>query len=287
MTVSAAPPIAAPSAPAPRVSLVVPAFNEPPEILAQSIASITAQSFVDFECLLIDESTDPASIRAAVALCDADPRLRRIVPPQRIGLAASLNLGIDHARGDYLARFDADDVCYPERLALQVTYLDAHREVDVLGAGLELITPSGETVAFRAYPLQHAAIARRMHLTTAIAHPTVMARRSAIVSAGGYDPSFRFAEDLDLWLRLLNRGTRFANLDQPLVRYRQDVTRRRPDHWRYNLIARRRNFASSHAFRRIMGIGALSIWTHTPPGLQEMIFRTLILRAGTQERQAS
>lgn len=283
--VSAMPPVAAASAPAPRVSLVVPAFNEPPEILRQSIASITAQSFADFECLLVDESTDPASIDAAIALCDADPRLHRVVPAERIGLAASLNLGIEHARGDYIARFDADDVCYPERLALQVAYLDAHRDVDVLGAGLELITPTGETVAFRAYPPRHVMIARRMHLTTAIAHPTVMARRAAIVAAGGYDPAFRFAEDLDLWLRLLNRGVRFANLGAPLVRYRQDVTRRRSDHWRYNLLARRRNFALSHALQRIMGIGALSVWTHTPPGLQEVIFRKLILRAEMQKRE--
>ena len=116
-----------------------------------------------------------------------------------------------------------------------------------------------------------------MQLTTTMAHPTVMFRREAIEQYGGYNPDFRFAEDLDLWLRWINAGLRFANLQQVLVHYRQDNTRRNRLHWRYNLRARTSNFSSSYSILRILGITGIATWAALPKVVQEHLFRFLIL----------
>lgn len=263
----------------PRVTFVVPAFNEAPSVMAESFASIVAQDFADFECLVIDESIRAESVAACETLCAADPRFRRIVPTSRIGLAASLNLGIAAARGDYIARFDSDDICAPDRLSLQVAMLDASPHVGVLGGALRIIDSSGHELAMRAYPVDHETIARRFHSTTPVAHPTAMVRKSVFNAVGLYDPTFRFAEDLDLWLRMLNAGVVFANLPDTLVHYRQNRTQRHQDHWRFNLRARRKNFVAQHLLRRIVGIGAIGIWRYTPPKVQAAIFRALLLKS--------
>jgi glycosyltransferase involved in cell wall biosynthesis len=263
---------------APPVSVVVPAFNEAPAVLAESLNSLVAQTFADFECIVVDESTDASSAAACKALCDRDDRFRYVRPPKRIGLSSSLNLGVQMSRGDLIARFDSDDVCVPDRLERQVAYLSAHPQVGVLGGGLELMDEAGRTVAFRDYPAEQAEIERRFQSTTAIAHPTVMMRRHLLLEHGGYDSDFRFAEDLDLWLRLLNRGVRFANLPGVLVRYRQQTTRRNPLHWRFNLRARLKNFSMRQFPRRVAGICAIAIWGSLPDRLQQLIFRSVVLR---------
>jgi glycosyltransferase involved in cell wall biosynthesis len=262
----------------PRVSIVVPAFNEPPAILAESLASVVAQTFADFECLVIDESTDLVCAVACREYCDSDPRLRYVRPPERIGLAASLNMGIDLAQGELIARFDSDDICLPDRLALQVAFFDAHPDIGVVGGALELMDEDGRTTALRRYPLSHRQIERRFHTTTAVAHPTVMMRKSLLEQYGAYDPVFRFAEDLDLWLRLLNRGVRFANLDEVLVRYRQQITRRNSGHWQFNLRARKRNLTARFLPLRLAGICAIEVWSKMPHAAQEFIFARLLLR---------
>jgi glycosyltransferase involved in cell wall biosynthesis len=262
----------------PRVTFVVPCFNETPEILAESLGSVAAQDCSDFECFVIDDSTNPLSSATCAEFCAADLRFTHIVPPERLGLAASLNLGIAQARGEFIARFDSDDICLPHRLSLQLSAMDHDPNIDVLGGGLEIMDKNGGTIAFRDYPADHSAIAQQFHGTTPIAHPTVLMRRTSVQAAGGYDPEFRFAEDLDLWLRLLNHGARFANVQQTLVRYRQQNTNRNPDHWRYNLRARRKNLARPYLLRRLIGIGVIGVWTHTPVILQKAVFRMLLLR---------
>ena len=263
----------------PQITFVVPCFNEEPHILTESLGSVALQDFRNFECLVIDESTEPVSKQAVAAICNSDERFRHVVPPQRIGLAGSLNLGISQARGEFIARFDSDDVCLPNRLSLQLDWMIKNPLVDVLGGGLEIIDYEGNTLAFRDYPSDHETISRQFHRTTAVAHPTVLMRTAALKAIGGYDPQFRFAEDLDLWLRMLNHGIRFANMPQALVKYRQNNTSRNSDHWRFNLRARKKNFARSHFISRLIGIGLINTWLYTPALVQKQIFSLALLRS--------
>lgn len=262
----------------PEVSIIIPSFNERPEVIGESLRSVMAQTFTDFECIVVDESTDPEREQACRRICAEDKRFIYHRPASRLGLAASLNAGIEMARGKWIARFDSDDICMPNRLAVQMAYLSEHPTVDLLGGGLEIIDEEGTTLGFRDYPEQHEQIERAMQLTTPLAHPTVIYRRQLVIDAGGYDATFRCAEDLDLWLRFLHRGARFANVRQTLVRYRQQSVKRSSFHWRFNLRARCKNFSSRLFVRRLAGVIAISAWTILPTGVQENIFKTLIFR---------
>ncbi len=262
----------------PKVSIIIPSFNESERILEQSFASLVSQSFGDFECLVIDESTDLFIAKSCKRLCEQDKRFSYIHPEKRIGLAASLNLGISKAKGDLIARFDADDLCMPNRLELQVSFMDSYPDIDILGGGLEIMNEEGKTLAFRQYPSDHSRIERRLLTTTAIAHPTVMMRKNIIDRFGGYDSSFRFSEDLDLWLRLINRGVKFANLSEVLVRYRQQTTHRNPLHWRFNLRARTKNMSMRHLPLRVFGICAIAVWGSLPGSIQKRIYSYMLLR---------
>ena len=262
----------------PRVTIVVPSFNEAADVLRESLDSVAAQTMGDFECLVIDESTRPESAAACRALCERDSRFRYVHPNTRIGLAASLNLGLSLARAPLIARFDADDICLPYRLERQVAFLEAYPDVDVLGGGLEIFTAEAGTIAIRDYPVDPQTIERRFHTTTPIAHPTVMMRKSVVDRFGGYDTSFCFAEDLDLWLRLINRGVCFANLPDVVVRYRQQSTTRHPQHWKYNLRARIQNFSRRQFLRRLIGLLAIAVWRVVPKPIQSHVFLRLLLR---------
>ncbi len=265
------------SASTPLVTVVVPSFNEAPHVVRASLESIRNQTFSSFECIVVDESTNPELAEACQSVCAEDPRFIYLHPAERLGLPKSLNLAISQARSRLIARFDSDDVCMPERLALQVAFLEAHPEISVLGGAINIIGDEGQVLAHRSYPGDSAKIAKGMQLTTTMAHPTVMFRREAIEQYGGYNPDFRFAEDLDLWLRWINAGLRFANLQQVLVHYRQDNTRRNRLHWRYNLRARTSNFSSSYSILRILGITGIATWAALPKVVQEHLFRFLIL----------
>lgn len=260
----------------PKVSVIVPAFNVPPELLHFSLLSISAQTFSDFECLVIDESVDPALVRSCRQACECDPRFRYIHPENRLGLAGSLNLGISLSKGELVARFDSDDLCLPDRLQRQVDYLAQHPDVDILGGGLEIIDFDDRTIAYRRYPETHDRIVRQLQIMTPIAHPTVMARKHMLMQAGGYNTNFHYAEDIELWLRLLAQGARFANLNEILVRYRQPEAIRNRRHWIFNLRARLRNFRFSFLPLRIAGIVMIAVWTFLPAWMQSRIVHCLI-----------
>lgn len=262
----------------PLVSILIPTFNENPDTIALSFQSIRNQTWQDFECLVIDESTDGDKAEAIRRECELDDRFTYIHPESRLGLAGSLNLGLAQARGNLIARCDSDDICLPDRMDAQVSFLENHPEVGIVGGSVEIVDDAGASAGFRHYPCSHKAIYSSMMLTNAMAHPTVMFRKSIADSFGTYDPKFRYAEDLELWLRWLNAGVQFRNLQQVLLKYRQQTTTREIENWRYNLRARVRHYSYTHLLARTLGIVGIAIWSRIPPPLQERLFRVLLFR---------
>jgi GT2 family glycosyltransferase len=128
---------------------------------------------------------------------------------------------VREARAPLVAWLDADDVALPGRLAKQAAFLDAHPDVAVAGSWLELIDEKGRTLGYRCYPTNDAAIRAALPRFNPIPQPGVMARREALLAAGGYvERPDGVCEDYDLWCRLARTGARFANLPEPLTRYR-------------------------------------------------------------------
>lgn len=202
----------------PCVSVLMPVYNAE-AYLRDAVESVLAQNFTDFEFLIHDDGSTDGSAEILRTFAAIDPRIH-LSKSLNLGVAIVLNQLIHRARGRYLARMDADDVCVSNRLELQVSYLDRVEDVDVLGGDCVVIDASSRPIYYIRPPQRHAELDDR-HLRghCAIVHPTVMLRRDAVTAVGGYDQSIRSAEDLDLWLRLAERG-KLANLSEVLLKYR-------------------------------------------------------------------
>ncbi|MBL7982740.1 MAG: glycosyltransferase [Flavobacteriales bacterium] len=203
----------------PRVTVLLPVYNAAP-FLRATLDSILHQRFSDFEILAMDDGSTDGSL--AILSSYTDPRLRVVAHERNKGLIATLNEGIEAARGTYIARMDADDLMHPDRLAQQVAHLDAHPELVVLATCVETINSDGEVTGkwdVDQATLDEQAIRAMMPRTNCIAHPSVMIRRSALADLR-YSPAQKGAEDWDLWLRMLSRGLRIAKLPDMLLQYR-------------------------------------------------------------------
>lgn len=176
-----------------------------------------SQSFGDFEYLMVNDG-DPEEARR-IELRFRDPRIRIISPPAPLGLSGSRNHGLEQARGELIAFIDSDDFCEPGRLEKQVAFLAANPDHVLVGTALRYVNENSETIGGRVYPADDAEIKRRLVTVNCIAQPSVMARRQALIDAGGYDHEFPCAEDYALWIRLAGFG-KFHNLQEKLVAYR-------------------------------------------------------------------
>jgi glycosyltransferase involved in cell wall biosynthesis len=202
---------------APLVTVLMSVHNDL-RFLPAAVESILAQAFEDFEFLIVDDGSNDGCSEYLHAL--RDERVHVLTNSANIGLTRSLNRGLDVAGGKYIARMDADDISEPERIALQVSFLEEHSHVGLLGTGRLLIDEAGEIIASAAATSGRFEVRRKMLLGNAFAHPTVMMRRDVLECRRlRYDETFQTAQDYELWVRLLAR-TAGDNLPDPLVRYR-------------------------------------------------------------------
>lgn len=212
--------------PAPRVTVLMSVFNTM-DFLAQSVESVLAQTFRDFEFLVIDDGSTDSSGEFLARI--SDPRVRLWRSEKNLGLTRSLKLGVAMAQGDYLARMDADDIADPERLARQTAFLDEHADVGIVGSLCRIIDGRGRARGEYRVPFGDLHIRWTSLLANPFAHPTVMIRRKVMIQHGlNYDEAHETVEDYDLWTRVL-RHTRGANLPRPLLQYRRHpgITRTR------------------------------------------------------------
>lgn len=217
----------------PTVSVLMPAHNAE-RYLGEAVESILGQTFRDFEFLIVDDGSTDRSRAILERYAAQDPRIRLTSRPNT-GYAAALNELLGLARGELVARMDADDVALPERLGRQVEYLRAHPDVICVGTAVQLIDEAGRFLRDRHPGLDHEAIQERaLAGDCALNHPSVMMRRAALEAVGGYHVEFMPAEDLDLWLRLGEIG-RLTNLPDVLMKYRQHEASFSEQHQRLQL----------------------------------------------------
>jgi glycosyltransferase involved in cell wall biosynthesis len=244
----------------PEISIIVPSFNPNADTFRVAIKSIAEQSYSNFECLIVDESTD---INVTSLICDTvgeDPRFQVITPDRRIGLAASLNLGLSMARGEFAARMDTDDKCMTHRLFEQHSFFKKNPTISIVGSAVNIIDGSDQTIAQRSYPIDHEHIIKQLSFLTPIAHPTVMFRTSSVRAVGGYDPTLKFCEDLDLWLRCAAAGLKFSNIPEVLLEYRSVTHNRSRGHWNDNARVRFNNPAPHFKLHKYLGIMLIGMW---------------------------
>ena len=206
---------------APLVSVALPVFNGGAD-LRLAIQSIVNQSFTDWELLLIDDGSTDGAI-GAVDL--SDPRIRLIRDGANRGLTARLNQAVDLARGEYVARMDADDISHSERFARQAAYLDTHPEVDLLGARCLVINGAERFTGMLPFAETHAEICAAPWRGFYMAHPTWMGRIGWFRRFRYADPGAYRCEDQQLLLKA-HSESRYHALPDPLLAYRvRDRTR--------------------------------------------------------------
>lgn len=201
------------ASPSPRVTVLMPAYNAE-KFLLESIGSILDQTFKDFEFLIIDDGSTDGS--AEIIRSYSDPRIRFVQNTENLKLTATLNAGLALARGEYIARMDADDFSLPERLAKQVMFLDTHPAVGIVGVWAQAF---GEAHFKIPHPADSERIRAKLLFDTALVHPAVLMRRTFLDSQClRYAPLGHF-EDYDLWQRAA-RLFPLANLAENLFCYR-------------------------------------------------------------------
>jgi glycosyltransferase involved in cell wall biosynthesis len=207
----------------PRVSILLPC-RDAAAYLPEAIASIEAQTFPDFEVLAVDDGSEDSSGELLAAWAARDARVR-IVETARRGLVAALEAALAQARGELIARMDADDIAEPRRLELQVALLDSNPGLSACGTRVRYFPRA----AIREGALRYEEwlnslttpeeISRDIFVECPIAHPTLLARRTALLAVGGYqDPGW--PEDYDLILRLWEAGHRMAKVPEVLLHWR-------------------------------------------------------------------
>ena len=187
--------------------------------LAKAVASVRDQTFSDFEFIIIDDGSTDGSGELLERFAAADERIR-LVRRENRGLTASLNEGVSLARAALIARMDADDVSLPQRFERQMAFLERHPDVVAVGTSCLAMDEDDDQICPYPAELDHERIDQvNLRHGGGIAHPTAMIRRDALLAIGGYDERFHVAQDMDLFLRLGERG-RLANLPDILLHYR-------------------------------------------------------------------
>jgi glycosyltransferase involved in cell wall biosynthesis len=202
----------------PTVSVMMPVFNSG-RFVAAVVRSLLAQTYRDFELLIMDDGSRDDSPRILRDLAETDPRIRLSLRENH-GTLATRNELLKLARGKYLAVNDSDDLSLPHRLERQVAFLDAHPDVAVVGGWFDMIDARGRRLTTLHPPADDAEIQRlalRGHCS--ICHSAGMMRRDAVERVGGYGRDFKFAHDLELWLRLGEVG-KLANLPETVIQFR-------------------------------------------------------------------
>lgn len=198
----------------PRASVIMPVYNNAAFVL-EAVHSILVQTYSDFELILIDDGSTDGSAYLISQI--TDPRVVKIFHSTNRGLVATLNEGLNMATGDYIVRMDSDDFSTPDRLAVQISFMDQNPWIDLCGAAYT--TSIGEVT--RVNPASHEEIRTWLLFHCCICHPTIIIRNSMIHRLGvQYDSNYPHAEDYELWNRLASQ-IQMANLPVNLLYYRQ------------------------------------------------------------------
>lgn len=199
---------------------MLPAWNAA-GTLPHAVESIRAQTFTDWELVLVDDGSTDDTPALIERWSRVEPRLRAVRQPHA-GIASALNLGLARARGELIARLDADDVSRADRFEQQVRLLEACPESGVASCLVEFGGDPGSSPGFARHVawlnslVTPEAIALGRFIEAPVAHPSVMFRRSLVACHGGYRDG-PFPEDYELWLRWFERGVRFAKVPEPLL----------------------------------------------------------------------
>jgi GT2 family glycosyltransferase len=190
----------------PKVTVLIPVFNRE-RFVDEAIRSVIAQDFEDFELLVVDDGSTDATPRVLESWRERDPRVVVVTSQHNLGIPAALNLGLQHARGQYVARLDSDDLMMRRRLREQAAVLDARSDVVLVSCAYDIVDLDGRRLGTWNGDEPHEVMRFLLNFFNAVGGGgQVMFRRDEVLQEGGFAVRFPTSEDYELWVRLLRRG---------------------------------------------------------------------------------
>ena len=214
----------------PKVSVLMSNYNTPVGYLKKSIESVLTQTFADFELVIINDGSTDCSRDVLYDYANRDGRIRIIENEKNCGLPRSLNRGIENCQGEYIARMDTDDICYPDRLQKQVAFMDAHPEYIVSGAWADVFFDDENNILKTWTPKICSQEEYRIRLmfnsAPLIIHPTAIFRKEFLDKHHlryPEDLKYKFAEDYKMWTQCIFCGD-IGILEEPVIKYRDEIS---------------------------------------------------------------
>jgi glycosyltransferase involved in cell wall biosynthesis len=200
----------------PKVTVLMPAYNAG-KYIAEAIQSVLDQTFTDFELLIINDGSTDETVKTINSF--GDPRIV-LIDQENKGISAALNVGLNVARAPYVARFDADDVCYPDRLKIQYDFITAYPQYSVIGSAANYVDAEGHYI-FTHHPAAHLdeEIQQLKYSVCPFIHSSVIYKKELVVNNGGYSEHAYTYEDHFLWVNIL-KNEKACNLSQALIKVR-------------------------------------------------------------------
>jgi glycosyltransferase involved in cell wall biosynthesis len=210
-------------------------YKENPSHLRESLDSVFNQTVLPSEVVLVKDGPLTSELDQVIENYQKKYSILKVITLKKNkGLGSALNEGLKHCSYEWVARMDTDDICYPERFEKQLQYLSENKEIAILGTYIsEFNKLPGDINSSRKLPTHHNELQLFSHWRNPLNHPTVMFKKSVIEDVGSYQEIHLF-EDFYLWLRVINKGYKIANLPESLVHFRiDDNTIARRHGWNY------------------------------------------------------
>jgi len=202
----------------PKISVIMSVFNGS-KFLSHAIQSILNQTFKEFEFIIVNDGSTDDSLNIIRSFESADSRIK-VISKLNEGLAKSLNAAISVSKGKFIARMDADDISYENRLEKQYEYMQKNKSIDLCGCSMDIIDELGNVTSEKIQISNIDDIQKKRYFQSPILHITFFGKKSFFVKHNGYREQFKYAQDYDLVLRGINTGAKICNIKDKLVQYR-------------------------------------------------------------------
>lgn len=256
------------------VSVVIATYNESPSFIKASLDSIQNQTYKNLEVFVLDDST-VAETCDSIDTYKSDSRFHIVRQDERMGFVRALNMGLEFSNGKYIARMDADDICEKNRIKYEVAFLEANPEIDIVGGQMNIIDNDGKLLSRRNYPCNGLQLYLYSIVRDPLAHPTVLIRRNIVDEGYRYDEVMKKAEDIDLWLRILNDNHKIANIPDIVLNYRIEngfTEKRTGSQQKFVAFARKRNASWKRPLFSALSVCSTEIYSHLPSGFLTVLY---------------
>ena len=202
------------------ISVIMSTYNEPVNYISHAVSSILVQTYKNFEFIIVVDNPDNhEAVDYLEQMQSQDQRIRLIINECNLGLPKSLNIAIEHASGEYIARMDADDIAMPKRLEVQAAFL-RDNQLDIVGSNIVYIDSQGVEIGKEThYPTSDKQIKKYLKQASPIPHPTWLIRKTVFAEIGAYE-LYPASQDYEFITRMVLRGYRLGNIEKPLLKYR-------------------------------------------------------------------